>query len=408
MRGEQTATEESAKSYRSFFACASLALCVPILFQFYWPAAGGLDVMGHPLGRDFINVWAGPQLAFSGQLATLFDQQAYHDALMALFGSPMRFHTWSYPPTALPLFLPFAELPYFPSLIVWTVGLFGVYAYVGLRPVSAVNRPAALALLLLAPASLVNIAGGQNGFATAALFMGGLMALDRRPVLAGIAFGLLTVKPQLGIVLPFVLVALGAWRTIAAAIITALVLVLLSLLTVGVEAWAGFLGPLRDNQMIALAQFEGFYTYMMVSAYAAARLSGLPFTAAMTVQALISICVLATAVWAAMRTSATAERAFVLAAAVPLITPYAFNYDLTALSLAIVWKLMGVIPMRRRDPAVLFVGYLTPLAAMYGNMIGLAVAPFALLAVFGLAVRDALAVREAPAAAVTQSAPKYP
>ena len=49
---------------------------------------------------------------------------------------------------------------------------------------------------------------GQTGLLAAALLGGGLLALRPRPVLAGVLFGLLTVKPQLGLLLPFALTLL--------------------------------------------------------------------------------------------------------------------------------------------------------------------------------------------------------
>ena len=44
----------------------------------------------------------------------------------------------------------------------------------------------------------VNIGHGHNGFLTAALIGSALVVLDRRPVLAGVLFGLIAYKPQFG------------------------------------------------------------------------------------------------------------------------------------------------------------------------------------------------------------------
>ena len=52
---------------------------------------------------------------------------------------------------------------------------------------------------------------GQNGFLTAALIGGALGLLERRPALAGICLGLLTYKPQFGLLFPFVLIADRRW-----------------------------------------------------------------------------------------------------------------------------------------------------------------------------------------------------
>ena len=56
-----------------------------------------------------------------------------------------------------------------------------------------------LVLLALAPAVVANIGFGQTGFVLASLMIAGLVNLDRRPVLAGIMFGLLTIKPHFGV-----------------------------------------------------------------------------------------------------------------------------------------------------------------------------------------------------------------
>jgi len=107
---------------------ASLALLWPFVAAFYWPAGAGLDVTGHPIGRDFINVWVGPQVAFGHGFATLFDLDAYHTALGTFFGHPLPFHNWGYPLFTLPAFWPLAQLPYAAALAIWTFGLFAVFA----------------------------------------------------------------------------------------------------------------------------------------------------------------------------------------------------------------------------------------------------------------------------------------
>ena len=73
--------------------------------------------------------------------------------------------------------------------------------------------------LAVAPGVAVNVFFGQNGFLTAALLIGGLVNLDRRPILSGILFGMLTIKPQFGLLLPVLLLITGRWRVIAAAVV---------------------------------------------------------------------------------------------------------------------------------------------------------------------------------------------
>src|SRR6185437_10853115 len=75
---------------------------------------------------------------------------------------------------------------------------------------------------------------------TAALLGGTLVLMPARPVLAGICLGLLSYKPQYGVLFPLALVAASQWRTFLAAAITATALALLSWIAFGAESWQAF------------------------------------------------------------------------------------------------------------------------------------------------------------------------
>jgi hypothetical protein len=376
---------------RHLYALLGLVLVAPLVMLIYRPAGHGLDVTGHQIGRDFIGVWAGPQLAFGGKLATLFDLEAYPEAISALFGQPLPFHNWGYPLFTLVAFWPLAQLPYSVALAVWTVGLFALFAIVTLREIAPQHRGRALLALACAPACLINAIGGQNGFLSGALFLGGMLALDRRPLVAGVLFGLLTFKPHLGVVLAFALVALGAWRAIASAVVTAALLVAVSVAVFGIEPWRQYMEVTSAFQVHLLERFHGFYTFMMVSVLAGARTIAVPYKAALVIQIAVSLPVLTAACWAVRRTSDPCRRAFVLAAATPLVTPYAFNYDLTWLAAVQVWMLSGRLCWRPEWSALSLVGWALPLAAMYAAMLGLGIAPLVLILLFWASLREAAA-----------------
>lgn len=378
---------------RILLIIASLALMSPIL-MIYWPAGNGLDVVDHPLGRDFINVWAGPQVAFGDKVTTLFDMRAYHAAISVLFGQPLPFHNWGYPLFTLPAFWPLAQLPYFWALAIWTVGLFAIFAAVVVAEVDAARRVQALVLLALAPACLINTIGGQNGFLSAALFLGGVLSIDRRPVLAGVLIGMLTFKPHLGLVLPFALLALGAWRVIVSASVTAIALFAVSAALFGLDAWAQYLTVTSAYQTVLLTNYEGFYTTMMVSVLACLRAAGMSYASAMVVQVVVSVCAIAGATWAVRRIADPCGRAFILVTATLLATPYAFIYDMTALAAVLVWLMVGRLPWRPEAGRVYILAWLAPPAVMmliFGGA-GLAsfITLFYLLALFALAMREAL------------------
>ena len=82
---------------------------------------------------------------------------------------------------------------------------------------------------------------GQNGFLTAALLGSGLAMVEKRPVPAGILIGLLTYRPQFGLLIPIALMAGGHWRVFWSAAASATALAILSALVLGVEPWIAFL-----------------------------------------------------------------------------------------------------------------------------------------------------------------------
>lgn len=371
------------------YPLASLLLFFPLFFRIYWPAADGFDITGNQIGRDFINVWAAPQLAFDGRLRTLFDMQGYHEAIGALFGHPLPFHNWSYPLFTLPAFWPLTQLPYFVALAVWTLGLWAAFAAIALSQIERSNRAYALLALLLAPACLINAVSGQNGFLSAALMLGGVICLDRRPIAAGVLFGLLAFKPHLAFVLPFTLLAIGAWRAMAAAALTAIVLVVGSVALFGIEPWQHYFEVTGAYQVLLLQKFQGFYTMMMASVFAGARTFGLSYSAAMAIQIAVALPVLAGACLAVRRTSDPCRRAFVLASAAPLLTPYAFNYDLTALAAALIWMIEGRLSWSRKWRPVCFLAYIAPVAMMGLQAQGLGLMPFVLVAVFLMSLHEA-------------------
>jgi len=372
------------------FPMLSALLFVPMLLGLYWPAERGLDVTGHQIGRDFINAWAGPQLAFGGRVPLLFDFPAYRAAISELFGEPLMPHAWSYPLFCLLLFWPLAQLPYFAALAVWTFGLFALFAAVTLSQVERAMRPLALILLALAPATLINTVGGQNGFLSAALLLGGILLLERRPVLAGILFGLLTYEPHLGLVVPLVLLALGAWRTIAAATATAALMVAASVAAFGLDAWRAYFEVTGPLQVRILASLSDFGTYMVTSVMVSvARTFGTSLQTGIAVQIAVAVPVIAIAVRAIRQTANPAGRAFVLVTATLLATPYAMVYDFAALTAVMVWRLCGPQPLGFVRGAAMLAAWLAPVGAMYLNNLGLGLAPLALIGVFAIAVGDA-------------------
>ena len=393
---------EAVRRQLLFFTLIGLTISALVLWDNFRPGDLAVDITGHQYGRDFLNVWAGPRIVAQSGIMALFDYEAYYKALEGLYGAPVPFHNWSYPPHLLLFLPPFAALPYIPGLILWTGLGFALYAAVALTRLPADTLTAGLVFLLLAPSSIINIVTGQNGFFTAALFLGGLMLLDRRPILAGALFGLLTVKPQLGLLLAPALLAIGAWRSIASATLTASLLVATAVLLWGIDPWLGWLTQAsRYQQWLLTNNFDGFYTYMMPSIFAAGRLVGLPVNVAAAVQAAVALAVAVVTVVAFRRTRDTAPRALLLACGTLLVSPYAFNYDMTLLTAALLWTLVPMASVGDRDRQILGAAWLLPIAIMPLHIVGVPVAPFVLGGLFVLMVARIL--RPQPATALQPS-----
>jgi hypothetical protein len=369
---------------RHLFLCtlAGLAIAAPLALQYFWPSDALHDVSTFPYGRDFINVWGGAHIAFQRDVMTLFDYKTYYTTLQDLFGSELPFHAWSYPPHLLVLIAPFAWTGYFAGLAIWSLLGFAIYAAVLLARLTPNARIWGLVVLALGPATLVNLVTGQNGFYTAALLLGAIAMFERRPWIAGILLGLLTVKPHLGIVIGVVLLSLGAWRTIAAALVTALLLVAITVALWGIDPWIGFFTKTMAITRFYFDHFEGFYTYMMPSVFASALLMGVPQTAAFIIQCVVSLAVIAVTIVAFRRTRDTSLRALLIASATLLASPYAFNYDMTLLAGALLWAMASMNTMKDYERWIFGLAWILPVLIWPMHLYRVGAAPLMIGAVF--------------------------
>lgn len=286
------------------------------------------DFDGYAFGRDFVNVWMGGRAALAGGPAAWFDFATYNEALRAVFGADFPAHYWSYPPHLLLFTWPFGLLPYLPAYVLWCVA--GIALYVAAAADGDFRRERVL-FLAAAPGVAICAFFGQNGFYTAAILIAGLTQLQRRPLLAGVLFGLLTIKPQLGLMLPVMLIVTGRWRTIGAAAITAVVLVAATSILYGVDIWTAYLDKVTPQQNWLLVNASGLLLAMVASAFEAARMLGLPIKAAWIVQGIVTGAAVAAVIWTFWRRRDPALSTALLVTATFLATPWALTYDLVVL-----------------------------------------------------------------------------
>jgi alpha-1,2-mannosyltransferase len=259
-----------------------------------------------------------------------------------------------------------------------------------------------LLLALAFPAVVINIGHGQNGFLTAALLGGALTILDRRPLIAGVLFGLLAYKPQFAVMIPIVLVASGRWRCLAAAAVTVAGLALATTCVFGLPVWEAFLASTRFTRVVVLEQGDPGW-YKMQSMFAWARMWGAPLPVAYALQGLLDAG-LAAALIALWRSTTTYPlKAAALCLAVILATPFTFDYDMLVLAPAIAFMASdgltrGFGPWEKTALAALWVVPLVSRSVAQVSLVPLGVP--AMLAVFILLLRRSTIDRDFPMASL--------
>jgi hypothetical protein len=189
----------------------------------------------------------------------------------------------------------------------------------------------------------VNLGHGHNGFLTAALLGLALVQLDRRPVVAGILFGLLAYKPQFGLMIPLVLLATGRWRTMLGAAATVVALVIAVTLAFGLDTWHAFFDSTGFTREVLEQGGPGWH--LIQSVFSAVRMWGGAISLAYGCQGAVTLGVAASLVWLWRSQADFAIKAAALCIGTILAAPYSLDYDMMALAPAIAF--LGLHGLRR-------------------------------------------------------------
>ena len=404
---------------------------------------GVTDYQGRPIGTDFSNVYAAGTYVLEGHPEKPFDPAAQHAREQAIFGAATPFYGWHYPPFFLFVAAVLALMPYGLALAVWQVVTFGLYLWAiravlviprtlgegaseptgrreappddrlreeaggvshpQISPPVRLRRPPSpfgggisgdhLWLLLAAayPAVFINLGHGHNGFLTAALVGGALILLDRKPLLAGILFGLLAYKPQFGLLIPLVLVASGRWRAFGAAAATVVLLGLATTIAFGPQVWDAFMASTGFTRAVVLEAGETGW-HKIQSVFSWVRMWGGPVPLAYAEQGAVTLAAAGALVWLWRSEAAFALKATALAIAVILATPYSLDYDMMVLAVAIAFLAAdglarGFAPYEKSALAFL---WLVPLITRsFAELTLIPLGVVAMLMVFALTLRRA-------------------
>jgi glycosyl transferase family 87 len=289
-----------------------------------------IDNLGRIIDNDFIGVWAAGRLVLDGHPAAAYDWGLHREVEVAVAGRDFAsYYGWHYPPTFLFVAAPLAMLPYLAAWAVWLAITLPAYV-AAVRAI--IGERLGIVLALAFPGVLLNISVGQNGFLTAALIGGTLICLERRPLLAGICLGLLTYKPQFGLLFPLVLLADGRWRVLIAASITAAALAAASVAAFGLQSWHAFFEwmPVTSNAVFAEGRAG---LQKLQSLLGVVRWLGGSMTAAWVAQAVLIAGAIVLLIWLWRQRIRYEVKAAALAAAAMLATPYLYIYDFPVLAI---------------------------------------------------------------------------
>lgn len=291
------------------------------------------DENGLGIPTDFVNVWSAGRLVLDGHPALAYDWDIQKQVQVAVLGQNYDGNfAWHYPPPFLFVAGMLAQFPYAVAYVGWAAASFLPYL-AAMRAI--VGRSFGFLLAAAFPVVFTNTLVGQNGFLTASLIGGTLVLMQKRPVLSGICLGLLSYKPQYGLLFPLVLIAAAQWRVFFTAGVIAVLLAALSWFAFGTESWQAFVHwmPMFDKAFLV----EGRAPWGKIqSIFALTRYFGGPETLAWVLQWIMSgaVAILLVLLWRG-RNVPYLLKAAALAVGTLLVTPYLFLYDEMVLAIAV-------------------------------------------------------------------------
>lgn len=286
-----------------------------------------------PVGPDFVSFWSAARAALDQNPALPYDFKAFSAFQQELIGFPDV--AFFYPPIFLMMVTPLGLMPYGLSYAVFQALSLGAATITVGRILGDWRRGW---LLLVFPGALFCVMHGQTSLACVVFLGGALLALSRgHQIAAGLFIGLLAIKPQFGLLIPFALLAGGYYRAFAAAGITVLALGGVSALLFGPEVWQAFLAQsslATETMMKGIVHAEKF-----ASPFGWLVQVGVPAAGALAIQSALSLGLLGWVTYCWWRVREFNIKAMLLGASTCLVTPFMLDYDLALLAIPLAFAL---------------------------------------------------------------------
>jgi len=295
------------------------------------PVEGLYNEAGIRVGHDFIAFYSSALLAAGGEAASAYDQALLNAYQYSTIGIEAKDLPWRYPPIFLFFLLPFTYLSYLGAFWAWSA-LTIIALMVVIRRITPIWY---LPLLVpLYPPVVYAVGAGQNGVLTAIVLGAGMVMLPRHATVAGVTFGLLAYKPQISVMIPFFLLAGRYYRAFISMAITTVALVLVSCLVFGIEPWVAFFHGLLFQSSLVFSTTLDIWSRIPTTLITALQIFDSP-RAASIAQACIALLAIALAAWVWRTTTKQGPLALALVAAIPLTSPYVWDYDMAILVIPI-------------------------------------------------------------------------
>jgi alpha-1,2-mannosyltransferase len=342
--------------------------------------AGVLYPQGGPVAGDFINLWSVAKLILSDRIPDIYQV----DHFMAFQGSVtgganIGLRLWAYPPHSLLLAWPFGLIGYYAALAVWSmVGLAVLIA--GARRFGFDRLE--IAIILTSPATILNLYFGQSGSFATGLMLLALSARTGRDPVSISAAALLTIKPQVGFLLPLLWMFQRRWRMIAWTALGMAAFLALAVVLFGLDPWRDYMGDTLPTLNALEREGSGPFMRMIPSTFMAMRIVIGDSAPALLIHFGFAAVVAAVLVFRLWRVEDSDRRAAMVLVATALMTPYIHNYDLalllcSALLVARRWSSSEKRPLR--GELLVMIAWALPQLVVLLNTIGLPISPLLIL-----------------------------
>jgi Glycosyltransferase family 87 len=318
-----------------------LGACLWLLYVWTLATPGLRDRNGNLKGTDFLHFYTLGSLAIAHDGTDLYDMnlQAALAAERVPQAAGIRYLPL-YPPQASIFFVPLAHLSY-----AWALGLWWAcsalvystccYAIWHVCPNLRAYGGTVALLAAASPAFFHLIAWGQtSALALACFTLMFFLLRDCHNFLAGLALGCLIFKPQLGLAAAVVFVSIGAWKTVAGAILSACAQLSAGILYYGAEplrAWMRQLWNVRA--LLPLLEPRPYQTHSLRTFWAM-LLSWNKVSFGLCLFSAIIVLGLTIAIWKHHQLPFVFRYSALLLATV-LVSPHLTVYDLVILAPAI-------------------------------------------------------------------------